>query len=1148
VGVGSLLVRAAGRQRSGSAKGFTFSQTTAGRSIEVFRSYAYVLERAAMVLAGLRGHGMTPGVPVVVMLDSIEAFVTTFWACALGGAPVVPIMVSHGRGGAGARKRLRAALSNVGPSVVVINSEDPGRVVEEAGTDVTVATIQQLARTEAEDIWWSGDADSPALLIETSGSTGTPRYVVLTHRNIMSNVAASIQTNAIGPDCTELNTFPLDHIGPLIRCMVRPLWSGQNQVHLDPRIVLACPENWLTAACRHRATHVWAPCFFFRMLHERLGKTSIDIDMDLSHIRSVLAVAEPVDGNLMEALTTRLGRSGLSPKAMHCAWGMTETASAVLYSHDYLDRRAGTVANAPVEAGLPVPDCEVRVVDEAGSEVVGGVEGHLQVRGPMITPGYYNDPSQTATAFTKDGWLRTGDLAVRHCDRVTITGRESDRLMVRGRVVGRRVIEAAIDSVRGVREGYSVVFEEQAGADSALSAAFVPDKHEVALETVLVDIRRSVLLDTGVSLQRLVPVRRSQLPRSNLGKLLRREVAEMCYPRVSLMADQPQGVPLNGAQSAHRRADDHVACVKWMQVAVTEMKPVEDRAGSYVVLLGPDGQGLAVLAALADCGYRCAAICDEGASFGTVAPVYRTVAERSQSYIEAFSSVRRDVGPVAGVLDMRAWRASEPVSAAELHKAATRSLWGLRSLVYGLRETRSFGDRTKLLVVTTGATDIAGGLCGPSWAVGTYALSAALESSWLDVRHVDVPLAEADSSIRAVIGELWQSGREPRLALVSGRRYVPTLEPVTQEGTVPARLRMGGEGAYVLTGGLGAVGFEVARHIGRRGGRVLIVGRTPLYGNDHSTVGHDDSRAAKEQRMAELRSLPGDVTYCQADACCPEELESVVAQAERSWKRQATCIMHLCRSSSPQDVLEHGSQSLATTLAPKTLGTAAVARLLPRRPNTFAVAFSSATSLYGSYRMGAYAAACSLQHSYCQILRQTLNVDIRCWLWGIWDCGDGARDYQMRDLAKARGFRAMLPETAIAYMRLASGLNQKDVYIGLRPTPRRGSENAPSSPGDGAFLLRADETPDTLVSTQAIPIRDGIVDTTVREVIGAVLKVGAFDIDDSFLDLGGDSLSVLQAVHALETSLQCEVMPDELLFQSVRQLVRTLEDRLASSE
>src|SRR4030095_164105 len=205
---------------------------------------------------------------------------------------------------------------------------------------------------------------------------------------------------------------------------------------------------WLDCLDRYRATVTFAPNFAFALVNDR-ERDIAGRSWDLACVRFLLNGAEAIVARTARRFLTLLGPHGLSPTCMRPAWGLSETSSGVIYS-DRFSLAPSSDEDAFVEVGRPIPTLSIRIVDASHQLVGEGVVGRLQVRGAVVTPGYFGSRELTAESFTADGWFKTGDLATIRDGRLTITGREKDVVIINSVNYYCHEIESAVEAVDGV--------------------------------------------------------------------------------------------------------------------------------------------------------------------------------------------------------------------------------------------------------------------------------------------------------------------------------------------------------------------------------------------------------------------------------------------------------------------------------------------------------------------------------------------------------------------------------------------------------------------------------------------------------------------------------------------------------------------------
>lgn len=398
------------------------------------RTYGELHARVDAATAQLQAAGIGPGDRVALVLGTCPAFVEALAAVLRAGAAVVPLLPAL------APDELRHALVDSGARVAVVGPERADDVV---GLKATGAlpdlTLLVTADVEVADcpVWeaWLADAGEPrwvprdlddvAALVYTSGTTGRPRGAVLTRRNLAVNQDQSLAGRfGVGAEDVVLLVLPLAHIYALNVGIGASLTAGATMV-LVPRFE---PAATLDAVVSHGVTVVLgAPPMYLAWLESGLLETA-----DLGRVRLAVSGAAALPVPVFERFRAATGIT------IEEGYGLTEASPSVASN-------ALAAAARPGSVGLPLPDLEVRLVDDAGADVAAGDPGELWVRGPNVFAGYWQDPTATAEVLTPDGWLRTGDVATRDEDGfLYLVDRRRDLIIVNGFNVYPREVERVL--------------------------------------------------------------------------------------------------------------------------------------------------------------------------------------------------------------------------------------------------------------------------------------------------------------------------------------------------------------------------------------------------------------------------------------------------------------------------------------------------------------------------------------------------------------------------------------------------------------------------------------------------------------------------------------------------------------------------------
>ena len=440
--------------------------------VEQAVTYAELAAAARRVAAGLIARDVEPGDRIALMLPTGLDFFAGFFGILYVGAIPVPIypparlsqLEEHMQRQAGILRNAGARILLTVSQALMVASllRGPVQSLE------SVETVARLSRDETAALPILRDGDATAFIQYTSGSTGDPKGVVLSHANLLANIRAMGMALRANSDDVFVSWLPLYHDFGLIAGWFGCLYFGAAFYAMSPIAFLARPENWLRAIQQFRGTITGAPNFAFELCVNKIEDSDI-AELDLSSLRVVANGAEPVSIPTLRRFTSRFERYGFKPEAMMPAFGLAENTLGLtippLGRQPLIDRikrtvlgRDGIAESAPtddpkaleiVSCGRPVPGHDVRIVDPLGHEVTDRHEGRLEFRGPSATSGYFRNPAKTQELF-HDGWLDTGDLAYIADGEVFVTGRIKDIIIRGGQHIHPQEIEDAVAAIPGI--------------------------------------------------------------------------------------------------------------------------------------------------------------------------------------------------------------------------------------------------------------------------------------------------------------------------------------------------------------------------------------------------------------------------------------------------------------------------------------------------------------------------------------------------------------------------------------------------------------------------------------------------------------------------------------------------------------------------
>lgn len=513
--------------------------------------YGELWQEASAVAAGLRERGIRPGDRVALMLPTGADFLRAFQGALAAQAIAVPIYppVRLDRLDEYARRQ-SAILRDAGPRLLVtIDRARPVAALLQAAVPSLqqVATAGELAAPAAGGPP-EGRPEDPALIQYTSGSTGAPRGVLLTHANLLANIVAIADGLQLRPNDVGVSWLPLYHDMGLIGTWLMCLCHGIPLDLQSPLSFLARPERWLWAMHERQATLTGAPNFAYELCASRVPEHALE-GLDLSAWRCALNGAEPVSPDTLERFARRFARYGFRREALMPVYGLAECAVALCFPPVGRGPRVRRVDRARfaaddravpareddahalrfVSVGTALPGHEVRVVDEHAREAPAGVVGRLVFRGPSATPGYFRNAEATAAIAIDGGWVDSGDLAFVLDGEVHIAGRVKDLIIKAGRNLVPQEIEEVAAGVPGVRRGCVAAFGI---ADAALGT----ERLVVAAETratgperdrIAAAVTERLADAIGVPPDVVVMVPPGAVPKTSSGKIRRAEARQL---------------------------------------------------------------------------------------------------------------------------------------------------------------------------------------------------------------------------------------------------------------------------------------------------------------------------------------------------------------------------------------------------------------------------------------------------------------------------------------------------------------------------------------------------------------------------------------------------------------------------------------------
>ena len=443
-------------------------------------TYAGLHASAEAVAAGLQARGLQPGQTVALMLPTSRDFFAGFYGILLAGGIPVPLYPPARLSQLEEHLRRQMRILSNAETVMLLTVPEAKPLARLLSAQVEglhrVVTVSELSADGGTAVRPPVHAHDLAFLQYTSGSTGNPKGVMLTHANLLANLQAMGQAVQITSTDVFVSWLPLYHDMGLIGAWLGSLYYAYPLVLMSPLAFLARPARWLWAIHKHRGTLSAGPNFAYDLCTRRIDDRDLE-GLDLSSWRVAFNGAEPVSAVTLARFIERFAPYGFRPEAMAPVYGLAEAALGVAFPvlgrapHvDAIQRepfmRSGRAVPAAkhdatalhfVACGQPLPGYQIRIVDATGHEVGERLEGRLEFQGPSTTRGYFRNPEATSRLF-HGAWLDSGDMAYMVGSSVYLTGRAKDIIIRAGRNIYPHELEEAIGDIAGLRRGCVAVF------------------------------------------------------------------------------------------------------------------------------------------------------------------------------------------------------------------------------------------------------------------------------------------------------------------------------------------------------------------------------------------------------------------------------------------------------------------------------------------------------------------------------------------------------------------------------------------------------------------------------------------------------------------------------------------------------------------
>ncbi|HZU85361.1 MAG TPA: fatty acyl-AMP ligase, partial [Polyangiaceae bacterium] len=572
------LVDAVRALAADAARGFVFVRPDGSERLCTFGEIAAEAERRGNQLAA---RGLRKGDRVALVIPDGDEFVLSFLGAMHAGVVPVPIYPQMSFKNIESYHDTVGHISRASGATMLLTTGATRPFVEPVlarGVGLRSIVAVEDLEGEAPAAAASVSPGDLAFLQFTSGSTSRPKGVMVTHENLAANARAFMLHGLRRDPLIDkgVSWLPLYHDMGLIGFVVGPLFTNVPCVFMPTASFVRSPRSWLDKISEHKGTITYAPSFAYALVAKRVKDRDVE-GLDLSSLRVAGCGAEPIRARALRDFAAKLAPAGFDPRAFLPSYGMAEATLAVTFvplgeglRTDEIepaalargharppDAQAGADRQELVDCGVPFPEHELAIVDEAGQRLGERRVGQIVVKGPSITRGYFEEPELTAQALKllpgdADVWLHTGDLGYVSDGRLFVCGRVKDIIIVRGRNYYPTDIEWAVGELAAVRRGNVVAFGADFDGEEQLVVCCEAAGSEAA---AIEDAARScIAAQFGLAVHEIVISPPASLPRTSSGKPQRRKTRQMyldgTLPRARTVQAQAPAAPAAAAATS----------------------------------------------------------------------------------------------------------------------------------------------------------------------------------------------------------------------------------------------------------------------------------------------------------------------------------------------------------------------------------------------------------------------------------------------------------------------------------------------------------------------------------------------------------------------------------------------------------------------
>jgi iturin family lipopeptide synthetase A len=527
-------------------KGIRFIKSS---SEENFVTYADFYAQVLKYLGELQNRkGLKKEDEVIIYEEDNHKLLIGYWSCLLGG--YIPIPISIGGKEEHVLKFFRIWNDLTNPHIFssTTNLEkltsfglERNLIENESTFDNNFLNSSDIFNGETIGIPTERYSNDLAFIQYSSGSTGNPKGVMLTHENLVYNIYDTVEALGMIKEDNYLSWIPLTHDLGMIAVHLSTILTGCNQLIMPTNLFIRRPLLWMQKTHEHKATRLCSPNFGYQYFLQSYTRNNNNFDWDLSSVKTIINGAEPISSKICSDFTTLLSKHKLLINCIKPCYGLAEASVALTLvrgensiKKDYVNRNSLFIGNALefedeyiegktlefVNVGNVITNSKIVINNEKGDRLEPNTLGFIDIKGKNVTKGYYKNPDATKAVFVKGDWLRTGDLGfLKHDGSLVITGRHKNMIILQGLNYYAHDVEDIIIGIADITLGKVAVCGISGnGEQKEKLFVFVYYKKKIItfLDTII-SIQERLSNALGIIPEMIIPVK--EIPKTTSGKV-----------------------------------------------------------------------------------------------------------------------------------------------------------------------------------------------------------------------------------------------------------------------------------------------------------------------------------------------------------------------------------------------------------------------------------------------------------------------------------------------------------------------------------------------------------------------------------------------------------------------------------------------------